>query len=333
MFDLIKKLTGTFGVSGNEEAIRNAIIEEIKAYVDDIKIDTMGNLIAVKKANPERGNGKKIMLAAHMDEIGLIATYIDYNVFISFSGIGGVSPYISLGQRVQFANGIIGAIHYEQKLESMKDLSLSKMYIDIGAKSREEALSMVSVGDVACFSREAILQGDIISSKALDDRCGCAVLIETLKRLDSSNNELYFVFTVQEEIGQRGAKTAAFGIMPDICIAIDVTRTGDTPESKLMEVALGKGPAIKIMDRSVICHPFVKRLLDENAKKAGISCQYEVLEQGGSDPGAIHITGGGIPSGAVSIPCRYLHSPVETISLSDAENAVRLLVSTLSNYQ
>lgn len=324
MFDLIKRLTESFGVSGNEEAIRETIIDEIKNYITEIKVDALGNLIATKP-----GKGKKIMVAAHMDEIGVMATYIDEKGFIRFSNIGGVSPFVSVGQKVKFKNGTMGAVFYEDKLEDMKSLKLSKMYIDIGAKDKSDAEKSVRIGDVACFVGDAVRQGDMVISKAIDDRSGCAVLIEAIKQLPQTENEIYFVFTVQEELGLRGAKTAAYQLKPDIAIAVDVTATGDTPEANLMEVKCGGGPAIKIKDKSVICHPDVKRLLEVSAKNINIPYQYEVLEFGGSDPGAIHISGGGVPSGAISIPCRYLHSPVEAANLQDIENAAKLLVEAI----
>ncbi|MDQ2086786.1 M42 family metallopeptidase [Herbivorax sp. ANBcel31] len=324
MFDLLKKMTQITGVSGNEEEIRDVITEEIKDKVDDIRVDTLGNLIAVKK-----GTGKKIMVAAHMDEIGVMATFIDDDGFIRFSNIGGVSKYNAIGQKVRFNNGTIGAVHYEQKLEDIKNLNLSKMYIDIGASSKEEALKSVSIGDVACFAGDAKNQGDTIISKALDDRSGCAVLIKAIEDMKKTENEIYYVFTVQEELGLRGAKTAAYQIKPDLAIAVDVTLTGDTPNARPMEVKLGKGPAIKIKDRSIICHPKVRKLLEQSAKRINIPYQFEILESGGNDSGAIHISAGGVPSGAISIPCRYVHSPVEMASLTDIENAAKLLVESL----
>ena len=324
MFDLIKRLTQSFGVSGNEEEIRETIINEIKDYIEDIKVDTLGNLIATKP-----GKGKKIMVAAHMDEIGVMATYIDEKGFIRFSNVGGVSAFISIGQKVKFKNGTIGTVFYEEKLEDMKNLKLSKMYIDIGAKDKKEAEKLVRIGDVACFVGDAVKQEDLVISKALDDRSGCAVLIEAIKRMPQTDNEIYFVFTVQEEIGLRGAKTSAYQLKPDIAIAIDVTDTGDTPEAHLMEVKCGGGPAIKIKDNSIICHPEVKKLLEESAKNINIPYQYEILEYGGNDSGAIHIAAGGVPSGAISIPCRYIHSPVEASSLEDIENVVKLLVEAI----
>ena len=202
----------------------------------------------------------------------------------------------------------MGVVHYEQKLDDIKNLNLSKMYIDIGAKNKEEALKSVNIGDVACFVGDAVKQGDMIISKALDDRCGCAVVIQAIKDMKDTENEIYFVFTVQEELGLRGAKTAAYQIKPDLAIAVDVTLTGDTPNCHPMEVKCGKGPAIKIKDRSIICHPKVKNLLERAAKKINIPYQFEILEFGGNDSGAIHISAGGVPSGTISIPCRYAQS-------------------------
>ncbi|MDP4181689.1 MAG: M42 family metallopeptidase [Bacillota bacterium] len=324
MFELIKNLTDKFGVSGNEEEIREFIKGEIKSKVDSIEVDALGNLIATKK-----GNGKKIMVAAHMDEIGVMATHIDEKGFIRFSNIGWVSQNYSLGQRVRFKNGTIGTVFFEEKLDDLKSLKLSNLYIDIGAKNSEEAQKKVNIGDTAAFCGPAELAGDMIISKALDDRSGCAVLIETIKNLPKTDNEIYFVFTVQEELGLRGAKTAAFRILPDFAIAVDVTLTGDTPDCKTMEVKCGMGPAIKIKDGSVVCHNDVRKLLTETAKKLNLPIQYEILERGGSDPGAIHLTAGGIPSGAISIPCRYTHSPSEMASISDIDNAVKLLKESL----
>lgn len=324
MFELIRNLTGKFGVSGNEEEVRDYIKEEIGKYVDEVEVDALGSLIAVK-----RGTGKKIMVAAHMDEIGIMATYIDEKGYIRFADVGWVSQFYLLGQRVRFKNGAVGAVFYEEKLDELKNLKLSNMYVDIGAKSKEEAEKRVKIGETAVVPGESVIDGDMLISRALDDRAGCAVLIKALQNLPETDNELYFVFTVQEELGLRGAKTSAYRIAPDIAITVDVTMTGDTPECKPMEVKCGGGPAIKIKDRSVICHPEVKRLLEDSARRLDIPFQYEVLESGGSDAGAIHMAVGGIPTGAISIPCRYTHSPVEMASMSDIENAVMLLVESI----
>lgn len=321
---LLDKLLKIYGPSGNEERICETIEREIRPYVDHIKKDALGNLIAFKKGT----HHQKIMITAHMDEVGLIITHIDKNGFLKFSNVGGISPSISLGQRVEFKDGTIGIICSES-LKEIKDLDITRLFIDIGASSKEEAEKKVTIGDVASFYGSLVINNNRAISKALDDRIGCFILIEALKQLKSTKNDIYLAFTSQEELGRRGAKTAAYGIHPDLGIAIDVTRTGDTPESKYMEVALGKGPAIKIMDNSIICHPKAKELLIKTAEENKIPYQREVLKSGGTDAGAIHLTHGGVPSGALSIPTRYIHSPGEMVDLEDVENSILLIRKSL----
>ncbi|PYG87604.1 endoglucanase [Ruminiclostridium sufflavum DSM 19573] len=330
MQDILRKVTQAFGVSGNEEEIRKVITSEIEKYVDEIKIDAMGNLIAVKKGKSSAKSGgafpgRKIMLAAHMDEIGVIATFIDEKGFIRFSNLGGVSAFNSLAQRVRFKNGTIGCINAEEQLEDYKNLKLEKMYIDIGCKSREEAEKLVRIGDAANFTGDFYVNGDRMISKAMDDRSGCAVLIEVIKAQPKTDNEVYYVFTTQEEVGLRGAKTAAFGIMPDCAIAVDVTFSGDTPQCRSREVKLGAGPAIKVKDSAYIAHPQIRRELEELAGSNNIPYTLELLDRGGSDPGAIQAAGAGVPCGGVSIPCRYTHSPAEMVSMEDLKNCVKLV--------
>lgn len=325
MKETIKKLAEAYGPSGNEEGVAQLIKEEIASHVDRVETDELGNVIAVKQGPPD---GKRIMLSAHMDEIGVIITDIDDKGFLRFANIGGVSPFTLIGERVVFANGTLGVFGME-KLEEMKDLKQDKMFIDIGASSRKEAEEKVSIGDAAVYQRElAVAEGRLVA-KSLDDRIGCAVLLETARRLPESPHTVFFVFSVQEEVGLRGARTATYSINPDIGIAVDVTATGDTPEAQRMAVSLGKGAAIKVKDSSIISHPRVKQLLVDRAKENNIAYQMEVLERGGTDAGAIHLTRAGVPTGAVSIPCRYLHTPSEMVDAGDVESCVRLLVATL----
>lgn len=324
MKGLLELLTGAYGPSGSEEDIREVIKKEVRDHVDEVYTDALGNLIAVKK-----GKGRKVMLAAHMDQIGLIITGIDDNGFLRFSNVGGVSPLNVIHRKVRFQNGVTGVVSYETELEDIKNLKLSKMYIDIGAKTKDEAKAYVNIGDVAVYDAPLAVCGDRVTGCAMDDRAGCAVLVETLKRVRNTDHELYFVFTVQEEVGLRGARTSAYSIMPDIGIAVDVTLTGDTPKSRPMAIKLGEGPAIKVKDASVIAHPKVKELMIQRAGEAGIPYQLEVLEAGGTDSGAIHLTGSGVPSGVISIPCRYVHSAQEMVDLKDMTQAVELLLTIL----
>jgi len=323
--ELLKKLSETYGPSGREEQIAAVIRQELEGYVDEIFTDKMGNLCAVKK-----GSGTKIMVAAHMDEIGVIVTYIDDKGFLRFSNVGGVSPFILLGQRVVFADGTTGTIGVE-KLDDIKKLTLDKLYIDIGAAGKKEAEQKVKIGDIATYDRKTALMGTRMTGKAMDNRAGCAVLIAALRELPPTEHEIYAVFTIQEEVGLRGARTSGYRINPDLGLAVDVTLVGDTPEAATNNVALGKGAAIKVKDSSIICHPQVKARLAELAEKENIPHQFEVLTAGGTDAGAIHLTREGIPSGAISVPCRYVHTPVETVDLNDMDSAVRLLRAFLLN--
>jgi len=322
--ELIKKLTEAYGPSGREEEIKDIIKELVKPLADEITEDSLGNLIVRKK-----GPGKKIMAAAHMDELGLIVTFIDENGFLRFSNVGGISPHILLGERVVFPDGTAGTIGCE-KLENIKDLKFSKLYIDIGVSEKRQAEEKVKIGDIAVYQRTFSDLGERILSKALDDRVGCAVLVQTLKEIEKPQNDIYFVFTVQEEVGVRGARTSAYKINPDYGLAVDVTRTGDTPESETMAVSLGKGPTVKVKDTLIISHPKVKKIMVETAEKNNIPYQLEVLERGGTDSGAIQLTREGVPSGVMSIPCRYIHTPSEMVDFNDVLNGVKLLKNILN---
>ena len=328
MKQLIQKLSDEYGPSGSEESIAEVIRSEVESYVDETYNDVMGNLYAVKKGN----GATKIMIAAHMDEIGIIVTFLEEKGFLRFSNVGGVSPYILLGQRIVFANGIVGTVHVE-KIEDIKKLTFNKMYIDIGVKSRAEAQEKVSVGDIATYqSIMSEAAGKRVIGKAMDNRAGCAVLIKTLQELNQTDSNIFAVFTSQEEVGLRGSRTACYKINPELALALDVTMVGDTPEPIYpMEVSLGKGPAIKVKDSSVICHPRMKEFLVELAEKNKIPYQLEVLVSGGTDAGAMHLSREGVPSGVISIPCRYVHTPGEMVDLDDMENAVLLLKTFLQN--
>ena len=321
--EILKKLVNAYGPSGREDIIRELIKDEITPYVDEVYTDTIGNLIAHKK-----GSGKKIMLAAHMDEIGICVTYIEDNGFLRFCAVGGLYEKDLNARKVIFKNGIVGVIGID---EDNKDKKITKMFIDIGTKSGEETEKIISIGDIAVFCGDFVQQNDILISKAMDNRAGCYVLIESIKNI-KSQNDLYFVFTVQEEVGLRGAKTSAFGIMPDYAIAVDVTDVGDTPENIKIDTKLGGGACIKVMDKSVLCDSFVRSLLIELAKSNKINYQLEVMTDGGTDAGAISLTGAGVRTGGVSIPTRYIHSPSEMISKKDLQDCINLL-TVFMNYK
>jgi endoglucanase len=264
-----------------------------------------------------------------MDEIGVMATHIDENGFVRFTTLGGVRPHTCLGGRVRFQNGAMGVIGSE-RLEDMSRVStFEQLFIDLGFSNRQDCT--IHVGDVAVFERPFVDLGQRMVSKAMDDRIGAAVLVETLRQIKSTPHQLFFVFSVQEEVGVRGATAAAFGVDPDLGVAVDVTGTGDTPKTRKMEVSLGKGPAVKVRDGGMLADPRVVNWMVNSAEKRKIPYQLEILEGGSTDARAIQLTRAGVPAGCLSIPCRYVHSPSEMVDTGDVENAVRLLLELLSN--
>ncbi len=318
MKKLLKTLTETFSPSGYEDAIREVIRKEIKPLADEIRVDALGNLI-VRKGK----GGKRIMVAAHMDEIGIIASHVDDNGFVRFEGVGGVMSRHLIGGRVRFINGTVGVIGSQRGKEN----SMEDMFIDVGATSKKDC--PVKAGDIAAFERPFTDMGSRWVAKSMDDRIGVLVAIEALRALKSTPNEVYFVFTTQEEIGTRGATTSAFEINPDIGIAIDVTISADTPQAMKMDVGLGKGPAIKIKDSGMISDPRVVQWMEKTAEKAKIPYQREVLGGGTTDARSIQMARAGVPVGCISIPCRYVHSPSEMVDENDVKNSVKLLTLLL----
>lgn len=326
MKDLIKQLTEAYGPPGYEQAVRDIIKDYVTPHADEVEIDALGNLYALKNGS---GHGVKIMLAAHMDEIGLMVSHINDKGFARLTTLGGVRHETMVGNRAVFTNGALGVINVENWLaHEALDNSHKKLYLDFGAKSKKDV--PVRVGDVAAFQRPFVDLGRTMLAKSMDDRIGCAVLIETLKQLEQTPHQLYFVFTVQEEVGTRGAKTAAYKVHPDVSIAIDVTDSGDVPERKHFEVKLGAGPAIKVMDWGMLAHPGLRKWMVDTATKNKIPYQMEVLTFGTTDARAMQVAREGSAAGAISIPCRHVHTPSEMVSYSDVQNAVKLLVAMLS---
>ena len=327
MKKLLQTLTETFGPSGYEDEVRRVVRSEVESLADEVRVDSLGNLIARKRPTKAAQDTKKIMIAAHMDEIGVIVSHVDEKGFIRFSPLGGVFRRYVLGGRVRFLNGTQGIIGFD-RLDNINELpTLDKVYIDVGATSPKDC--PVTVGDVAAFDRPYSEFGDRLVAKSMDDRVGVLVAIETLRALTSTPYDVYFVFTTQEEVGVRGATTSAYGVDPDIGIALDVTPTGDTPNALRMEMSLGKGPCIKIQDVSMIADARVVQWMIRAAEKNKIPYQREVLLIGGTDARAIQLTRAGVPAGCISIPVRYVHSPSEMVDYSDVQNTIRLLTALL----
>ncbi|KAF0110660.1 MAG: endoglucanase [Chloroflexi bacterium] len=323
---LLQKLTETASPSGFEDKIRDLIRSEISAVTSSVKVDTLGNLIVT--IGEKTVKGMRVMVAAHMDEIGLMVSHVEKNGLVRFTNIGAIFPRYLSGNRAIFLNGVTGCINNDRPDDLTKIQSIEKYFIDIGATSDKDC--PVKIGDVAAIERGFVDLGKRVVSKSLDNRSSCAVLIETIQNIKNTPHELVFVFSAQEEVGVRGAQTAAYDIDADLGLAIDVTPTGDILGVK-MQVSLGNGPAIKVRDQGMISDPRVVRWIEETARKNKIPYQMEVLEVGSTDARIMQVSKAGMFTGAVSIPCRYVHSPSEMVDMDDLNNTVKLLSALLSN--
>lgn len=326
MYNTLKTLCMIPSVSGREDAVRDKLRQMISPLTDENYTDNLGNLIAVK-----RGTGKspkKIMLCAHMDEIGFLVTYIEDKGFIRVSCVGGINLVAASSSQVISERGVRGVLVPESNVKAA-DFSADKFVIDIGAKTKKDAERKVKIGDFFVVSPSLTkLCGTRVCGRPLDDRVGCAVMLKIAEYFSKNptDNDIYYTFSVQEEVGCRGAKPAAFGISPDYALVYDVTGTGDTAGAKPMECALSGGAAIKIKDNSVICHGEVVEMLGKIAKEKNIAHQFEILTYGGTDTSSIQMSGAGTRAGALSIPSRYIHSGVEMIDLEDAKSCAMLSI-------
>jgi endoglucanase len=339
--ELFQRLSNAHGVSGSEGSIRKIMEEELNPYVDSIITDKMGNLIATKK-----GTGPTIMLAAHMDEIGLMIKNIDDNGFLQFVKIGGWFDPTLHSQRVivhtknRLLTGVIGAKppHFMEDEERKAPIKADAMFIDIGAKDKEDAEKLgVEVGSTVTLDRQfAELANGKVTGKAFDNRVGVAMLIDVMKQLSEMNVKatVCAVGTVQEEVGLKGARTSAFRLNPDVALAIDTTIPGDHPgiEAKDSVLEIGKGPVITIVDgggRGLMVAPSVINWLKTTAIHHNIPYQVDVSDGGTTDATSIHLTHDGIPTGVIGISTRYIHSPVEVLDLKDLEEGTRLIVEAV----
>lgn len=331
---LLKTLTEASGLSGNEKEVRDIIISEIKDYCD-VKIDRLGNIIAFKEG---KVNSKKLMVAAHMDEVGLLVKEIDSSGLLKFLPVGGIDKRILVSKPVLVGKdkipGVIGAkpIHLQERNEWSNALSMKDLYIDIGAKNKEDAEKHVNIGDYVTFHSKYIEFGDnLVKAKALDDRVGCAILIDLIKTVEDVS--FYGVFTVMEEVGLVGAGPAAYEVNPDISIILEGTLCYDMPklESHLVPTYLGKGPAISLVDRTTVYNRQLRDRIVEVAEKNNIPYQYRKTAMGGNDSGKIHTSRDGSLTATISVPCRNIHSPASVMSLEDYKNTFKLVEAVLNN--
>jgi tetrahedral aminopeptidase len=327
MKTLLQTLTQIPAPSGREDALRTVVRKMIQPYADEVRVDALGNLIA-RKGNKGK-NGKRIMLAAHLDEVSFIVSHVDAHGFAHFGMLGGFAPYRLVGARLKFLNGAAGVVGLEREAgHKDRTPSLEKYYIDTGASSQKD--SPIRIGDTAVLDSNFADLGERVISRCLDDRIGVALLIESLKKQKAGSNEIYYVFTVQEEVGGRGGGPAAYGLEPEIGLTVDTTIATDTPNDHDRNfIALGRGPAIKVKDTGVIADPGLVSVLTQLAEKNRIPCQFELTESIGTDARAMQITRLGARAGGIAIPLRNLHSPSEMIDLQDVQGAGRLLAAFL----
>jgi len=339
--DLLEELCMVQGISGFEGSVLELMRKELRKSCDEIVLDTFGNIIGTK------GKGrKKIMIAAHMDEVGFMVKHISKEGYLNFVKIGGIDDRVLLGQRVVVKSrkgdvkGIIGAKppHLQKDEERKKVIKHDELFIDIGAKDAKEAGKLVEVGDPVGFEPSyGALSDDLRYGKAVDNRIGCYALLKVMEKLPKNlDATVYGVGTAQEEVGLKGARVAAFKLNPDFALALDTTLAGDTPGIKDTEssLKLGKGPAITITEasgRGVVTHPKVRDVLMSTAKKKKIPFQIDVLEGGMTDAAMIYLTREGIPSGVISMPTRYIHSATGVFSMKDINSTVRLCVEAIKS--
>lgn len=328
-YELLKRLCAARGISGDESAVRALILEEIKPYADSVTVDPLGNILAHKKG---RSAAKaKLLLSAHMDEVGMMVTDITADGFLKFDEVGGIDRRVLPGKRVLVGDsalpGVIGVkpIHLTKGDEENAILAMSDLYIDIGAQDREQAERFVTPGDSVTYRSDFFENDTIIRSKAIDDRFGCYILIELLKSDLACDTD--FAFVVQEEVGLRGARVAAYTAAPDFALVIETTTAADVPEvdSVKQVCRLGQGAVISVMDRHTIYDKDMIRLAFACAEKTGAAAQYKRAVAGGNDAGVIHQSRGGVRTLAVSLPCRYLHAPNCVADKRDFESMLRLI--------
>lgn len=332
--ELLKRLSEAVGVPGHEEEIRALAKEELAGLVDELRTDVLGNVIGLKRGKGE----KRVMLAAHMDEIGFLVKHIEKEGFLRIEPLGGFDPRVLLAERVLVHTsggdlpGVVGSkpIHILTEEERKKPVEIKELFIDLGM-SAEEVKKAVRIGDSVTLRQEFSEFGEVVSGKALDDRVGVYVIIEALRRVKKHRCDVYLVATTQEEVGLRGARVSGFGISPDVAIAVDVTLACDVPGVSEAEqiTRLGQGTAIKLKDAASISNPKLVRRLVELAEKKGIKYQLEILPRGGTDAGALQLTREGIAAATVSVPTRNVHTVVEVAHKGDIQASIDLLAAFL----
>lgn len=331
MNELINKLAAASGPSGSETHVREILSELIQPYVDELHVDVLGNLTGFKKGTV--AEGKTVLLEAHMDEPGVMAIHVEENGFVRIVSIGDIHPVGLIGERIRFINRVWGVVGVEAG-KSIKDVTFADLFVDIGAESKKEAERRIPIGTAGVIDKGTFELGDHrMAGKSLSSRVGCAVIVDVLTRIEELKHNLQVVFSVQKEPGSRGIKPAAFQTEADLALVVGTAKAGDMPKAERSNLLLGQGPGIKIMDKGIIVPPFIKDLLIETAEEQKLPYQLEVSPDLASDAGAILLSRDGIPTGAVSVPVRYLSTPSQVVDLRDMKHTSDLVMETLRRYE
>lgn len=326
MKELIMKLAAYTAPSGSESELQQVLLDHVRDVADEAYVDTLGNAIARKQ-----GKGPHVVFVAHADENGVMVIHIDEDGFLRLIPVGNTHASRLVGRHIQFTNGVVGVVGVESKVK-VQDVSFDHLYVDIGCASQVEAQAKISIGTSGVVTEAVVaLDEHKLAGRALDNRVGCAIAIEAFRQTAAAGYNVSVVFTAQQTVGARGAKTAAFRLEPDLALIVDAVPAGDMPKADRMELKLGAGPAIKIMDGTAIVPLQVKDQLIAAAEKAGIHVQYEVWPRGLSDAGAFQLSVDGIHVGGVSYPARYVGGPSTVVDLRDAQAVVSLLVQTVQS--
>jgi endoglucanase len=333
---MIEELSNLPGVSSGEGPVRDFLRQRLQGAVDEMRVDTMGNLICVKRSSSSGADSRRVMIAAHMDEVGLMIIHIESSGHLRFRAVGGIDSRVLASKVVHvgpnLVPGVIGikAVHLTRGKDRSKAIPIDQLYIDIGARDKADAESAVKVGDLAAFATRYAAMGDVVKGKALDDRVGCALVAQALLA-GPYPCDVYGVFTVQEEVGLRGAQAAAYSVAPQMAFALEAATCDDTPKERdeSPTCRLGAGMAISVADKTTFYDRRLVQFVADTARAQGLPFQMKQPFIGGTDAGRIHLSRGGVPSACLAVPCRYLHSPVNVMSLRDMESTGAILIAAL----
>lgn len=325
LFERVQRLAAIWGPSGREEKVADALEEMIAPYVDEVRYDRYGNLLAIKRGGP---GGRRILLTAHMDTAGAVALNVSDRGLIYLAPVGGLKAHNAIGQRVVWGSGVVGVLQSEYA-EDAKEVDFKRLFCDIGAASKEEVFENLRLGDICTLVADPMIMDELVASPGLDNRAGCAVLIEVAEHLEETPHEVIFAFTAQGESTPRGAGAAAFTTDPDVALVLDSTLSGDSPRVPRVATKLGGGPALKLKDGGYVAHQGLAGLIQEVAEGEAIPLQIEIAG-GNSEAQVVTMAGQGVPTAVIDIPVRYRGTAAEMVNLRDLHGAADLLLKLLA---